>query len=34
MKKTEGMKALAKEALFWNALKLAAKQNPGSVCHK
>lgn len=34
MKKTVGMKARAKEAVYWNALKLAAKQNPGSVCHK
>ncbi len=34
MKKTMNKKVLAKEAAYWNAMKQAAKQNPGTVCHK
>jgi hypothetical protein len=34
MKKTMNKKALAKEATYWNVMKQAVKQNPGTVCHK
>ncbi len=34
MKKSVSIKALEKEAAYWNALKLTAKLNPGTVCHK
>jgi hypothetical protein len=33
MKKTVSVKALAKEAAYWDKMKKAA-QNPGTVCHK
>lgn len=34
MKKTVSKEALLKEAAYWNAMKQAAKLNPGGVCHK
>jgi len=34
VKKAVSKEALVKEAAFWTALKLAAKENPGKVCHK
>jgi hypothetical protein len=34
MKKAMSKKALAREADFWNRLKMAAGENPGKVCHK
>jgi hypothetical protein len=34
VKKTVSREALVKEAAFWTALKKAAKENPGKVCHK
>ncbi len=34
MKKPVSKKALEKEAAYWNAMKLLAKLNPGTVCHK
>jgi hypothetical protein len=34
MKKAMNRDALAKEAAYWAAMKLLAKQNPGTVCRK
>jgi len=34
MKKPLSVKALEKEAAYWNAMKQLAKLNPGTVCHK
>ena len=34
VKKTVSKEALVKEAAFWSALKKAAKENPGKICHK
>jgi hypothetical protein len=34
VKKTVSREALVKEAAFWTALKKAAKENPGKLCHK
>jgi hypothetical protein len=34
MKKVLDKEALRKEASFWEALKKAAKENPGKVCRK
>ena len=34
MKKSVSREVLVKEAAYWNAMKQAAKLNPGTVCHK
>jgi len=34
MKKTLNEKALQQEAAFWDALKKAARENPGKSCRK
>ncbi len=34
VKKTVSREALVKEAAFWTALKKAARENPGKICHK
>ena len=34
VKKTVSKEALVKEAAFWMALKKAARENPGKICHK
>ena len=34
MKKTLSLKALAKEAAFWESLKRSTKDHPGTACHK
>lgn len=34
MKKSVSRDALVKEAAYWNAMKQAAKLNPGTVCRK
>lgn len=34
MKKPVSKKALEKEEAYWNAMKQAAKLNPGTLCRK
>lgn len=34
MKRPLSKKALAREATFWEGIKMALKENPGKSCHK